>query len=190
MHPFTMRSRPVSPSSTTAPSAPSSHGMMRKRTLQDAQPQTPGMRFPQSSPQSRSPGPQAFQFDSSPRTDNGLLSSPATLYSSPMARSASAQASFSPYSPYGAANTSPLGQVDDDFDPHVKPRRPRIKRRRTLADAGLPTPPGDGKRDGGSNPRVGFGKDGEDVWPAEINSAFHSGASTLPRALSPPLSTR
>ncbi|GAA5929344.1 hypothetical protein JCM3775_002315 [Rhodotorula graminis] len=176
-----MRSRPVSPSSTTSPGGPSSHGMVRKRTLQDAQPQTPGMRLPQSSPQSRSPETQAFQFDSSPRTDGGLLSSPATLYSSPMARSASAQASFSPYSPYGAANTSPLGQVDDDFDPHGKPRRPRIKRRRTLADAGLPTPPGDGKRDGGSNPRVGFGKDGEDVWPAEINSAFHCALRLLPR---------
>ncbi|GAA5835463.1 hypothetical protein JCM9279_004548 [Rhodotorula babjevae] len=180
-----MRSRPISPSSTTSPKGPASHGMVRKRTLQDAQPQTPGMRFPQSSPESRSPRTQAFQFDSSPRTDGGLLSSPATLYSSPMARSASAQASFSPYSPYGAATLGSLGQLDDDDDdlaPEVKPRRPRIKRRRTLADAGLPTPPGDVKHNVvSSNPRTGFGKDGEDVWPTEINDAFHSALRLLPR---------
>lgn len=172
-----MRSQPNSPSDATSPS---SHGMVRKRTLQDAQPQTPGMALAQSSPDSRSPvAAQGFRFDSSPRTGGGgLLSTPATIYSSPMARSASAQASFSPFSPYDGAETSPLGKADPDYARDSKPRPPRIKRRRTLADAGVPDPAAATEEEFVSpRTRQGYGKDGEDVWPEDCEQAFQTGAS-------------
>ncbi|BGP46171.1 hypothetical protein JCM10450v2_002011 [Rhodotorula kratochvilovae] len=179
-----MFEQPVSP--TTAAS-PSSHGMVRKRTLQDAAPPplSPSTAFAPSPATSSSPAAHAFQFDSSPRASGSLLSSPASVYSSPMARSASAQSSFSPFSPYSGANTSPLGKADPDYDPDATVRRPNIKRRRTLAEAGLPRSPVKSKAESRSPeqplPARGFGKDGVDVWPTDCEEAFHTALLLLPR---------
>ncbi|GAA6057685.1 hypothetical protein JCM3770_003841 [Rhodotorula araucariae] len=175
-----MYGQPVSPTTATSPA---SHGMVRKRTLQDAAPlpRSPSTVREQSLAASSSPVACRFQFDSSPR-DSALPSSP---YTSPMARSASAQPSLSPFSPYNGIATSPLCKADLNCDPDAPVRRPNIKRRRTLAEASLPSSPVKAKAEGESPEQPasvrGFGKDGVDVWPADCEEAFHTALTLLPR---------
>ncbi|GJN88439.1 hypothetical protein Rhopal_001405-T1 [Rhodotorula paludigena] len=124
--------------STGSPPAfatPASQGMIRKRTLQDAQPSSPHMQLAQSPASSSSPVAYGFNFDSSPR-NNGLLSSPASIYSSPMSRSASAQSVFSPFSQ--TLHTSPLAKVGAAGAESASSVRPNMKRRRTFAEGASP----------------------------------------------------
>lgn len=164
---------PVSPPNSAGPS---SHGMVRKRTLQDLQPpSSPNMQsFPHPGSSSSPSIQHSFQFDSSPR--NAQLSSPASIYSSPgMARSASAQATFSPFRQ--TITTSPLGRMCEQDEEVPGGRRPGMKRRRTIA-GDSPTSPV--KQDNSVSQQLSYtprcaGKDGEDVWPPDVEEAFHTG---------------
>ncbi|EMS25364.1 TEA domain family member 1/3/4 [Rhodotorula toruloides NP11] len=170
---------PVSPPNSAGPS---SHGMVRKRTLQDLQPpSSPNMQsFPHPGSSSSPSIQHSIQFDSSPR--NAQLSSPASIYSSPgMARSASAQATFSPFRQ--TITTSPLGRMCEQDEEVPGGRRPGMKRRRTIA-GDSPTSPV--KQDNSVSQQLSYtprcaGKDGEDVWPPDVEEAFHTALALLPR---------
>lgn len=170
------RSAAAPPVSPPTSAGPSSHGMVRKRTLQDLQPpSSPNMQsFPHPGSSSSPSIQHSFQFDSSPR--NAQLSSPASIYSSPgMARSASAQATFSPFRQ--TITTSPLGRMCEQDEGVPAGRRPGMKRRRTIA-GDSPTSPV--KQDQSVSQQLSYtprcaGKDGEDVWPPDVEEAFHTG---------------
>lgn len=137
------------------------------------------MQLAQSPASSSSPVAYGFNFDSSPR-NNGLLSSPASIYSSPMSRSASAQSVFSPFSQ--TLHTSPLAKVGAAGAESGSSVRPNMKRRRTFAEGASPgeLPCSPVKAESVSpvmaarTPKMQL-----DIWPPDVEKAFHDGESTF-----------
>jgi hypothetical protein len=140
-------------------STPSSAPMARKRTFQDLDlPASPHTLASSSSPFVGRPN----GFDS---PHNAFLSSPATVYSSPMGRSVSAQSTFNSFTQ--TLESPPKKEIKTEQISPPK-TRPGMKRRRTIADVSAsPASP------------VPFidGRNGEDVWPADVEAAFHAGTS-------------
>ncbi|GAA6000966.1 hypothetical protein JCM10207_007346 [Rhodosporidiobolus poonsookiae] len=151
---------------------PASTGMVRKRTWHDLQPSTPAGP-PHSHASSSSPYLTASDADAS--GFNSFLSSPPTIYSSPMGRSNSAQSSFSAF-------TQPPSSPKKGLTPPSG--RPGMKRRRTIADVTeSPTSPTKEPESPASLDAIALGqlKEGENVWPQDVEEAFQTALRLLPR---------
>lgn len=144
-------------------SPPLSNSMIRKRTLQEmSTPQSPftfdnAQSSSSSSPMSSLP---SFEFDTVNQIGTSSPFSTATLDSSPMvlSRSTSSDSSYD--------SNKVKADSDEEETPSTLSKAPEMKRRRTI-DTDLLTPL---KID-----RRGNGKDGQDVWPADVETAFHDG---------------
>ncbi|BGP13975.1 hypothetical protein JCM10213v2_001913 [Rhodosporidiobolus nylandii] len=149
--------------------------MARKRTFQDLDPSSP-LPNPYTLPSSSSP--YVGRSSDVETGAHGFLSSPPTVYSSPMGRSASAQSTFCAFT---QELVSPYSQKEQASP---SKRRPEMKRRRTIADATSPTTPMKEPQSPINEldwSTRGNGKDGEDVWPADVEEAFHRALRLLPR---------
>ncbi|GAA5888212.1 hypothetical protein JCM6882_000323 [Rhodosporidiobolus microsporus] len=155
--------------------APTSTAMMRKRTWQDLDPSTPATAAYSAAASSSSPF-LSTSFDSDSAPQNGFLSSPPTLYSSPMGRSVSAQSTFSTFT---QSLSSPKKA---DLSPPVP--RPGMKRRRTIAETDSPKSPIKVPESPAGMLEMqyrGGNHNGEDVWPKDVEDAFHTALRLLPR---------
>ncbi|GAA6059420.1 hypothetical protein JCM10212_003652 [Sporobolomyces blumeae] len=168
-----------------------SASMVRKRTFHDMTPGTSSSpRYP---PCDSSPMSVAF-------TEYNYLSSPhdsvSTLASSPMSRNASTQSCFSSFappdysddpstqSPSAPSLWTPYAPFSPSNDLAPPTDRPGMKRRRTMPEAGhLQKFSSPSKSREGAPPVTprGNGKDGEDVWPAEVEECFQTALRLLPR---------
>lgn len=153
-----------------------------------------------SSPAS-SPGRSPYRFQS-PRARNGgasggdagiLLSSPGSIYSSPdMTRSISAQSIFGPplhqqqyqqHHPQAGIASSPLARSGSlDVVGPKRPKRAAVKRRRTVI-GGPPTSPELSPRLSPPSFKRWYGREGENVWPPEVDEAFFRGSSLSSRPI-------
>lgn len=111
----------------------------------------------------------AFDFDalSVASSSSPYAGSVSTLGSSPMTFSNSSQSSFTSLGDDGDADSGD----DASFNP-----RPGMKRRRT-APSLMSTPT---RQEGGYvvAEKRGNGKDGQDVWPTDVEDAFYAGESS------------
>ncbi|GAA5970204.1 hypothetical protein JCM11641_000309 [Rhodosporidiobolus odoratus] len=141
----------------------------RKRRLEDAEPSSPFVEQPYFDYASSSPYGGLSNDFFAPTTDP--LSSPSTVYSSPMGRSVSAHAAFDIYTQEVSSPQKVLATPSS--------ARPAIKRRKTVAD--IPSSPDTPLRKPKQESPRGNGKDGENVWPADVAEAFITGLRLLPR---------
>ncbi|GAA6026940.1 hypothetical protein JCM8097_005980 [Rhodosporidiobolus ruineniae] len=155
--------------------------MVRKRTRQDLNPSSPPTAVYASMAASSSPylTRRGSETDT-PYKQDGFLSSPPTVYSSPMGRSTSAQSTFGSF-------TQSLGSSAQKKALATPQERPGMKRRKTVQDVNS-SPASPIKQEYPSTPadaddfaQKGNGKDGEDVWPRELEEAFHTALRLLPR---------
>lgn len=191
---------PRSPSSRQPASSPSSRGgsLARKRTLPaDPVQGTPRMNSLSGTIESPS-SPLSSNDDSyrgqSPRRgvaggdgDAGkLLSSPASVYSSPdMTRSVSAHSIFGPPShlhQQGGVASSPLARSGSLDVVPTKTRSSPVKRRRTLCEPLAPSSPTMAPRLSPPSFKRWYGREGENVWPPEVDEAFFHGQFHLMQA--------
>ncbi|GAA5862139.1 hypothetical protein JCM8547_007752 [Rhodosporidiobolus lusitaniae] len=158
--------------------ASSSRPLARKRTFNDFDPSSPRA---QGCSTAASSSPYLYQPSnpSSTPQHSAFLSSPPTVYSSPMARSVSAQSTFNSF--MQSLGSSP--QKASQFSPDNA--RPGMKRRKTIpSEMGSPASPIKPMQ----SPQTplegvmrGNGKDGEDVWPPHVEEAFQTAIRLLPR---------
>ncbi|KAM0749100.1 TEA-domain-containing protein [Meredithblackwellia eburnea MCA 4105] len=176
-------------SSRDSSSSPTSSGMVRKRTLNDmASGGAPSSSMAtygiynsinSSSPPSLVP---SFEFAGVPHLDHHFLTS------SPMSMSLS----NSPRSSFAALSSS--GSITDDEEDDdqnfLRPRfgngagRPNIKRRRTAPEIlGVVSPSTPPTRviERETTEKRGNGKDGQDVWPEDVEEAFHTALGIIPK---------
>lgn len=151
-----------------------STSMIRKRTLQEMtaiRPQSiPTTTYTfdstSSSPMSSLP---SFEFDH--LNNSGNTSSPFTNQSSPMTLCHS-NSSISSIGSHHQLQQQQLQQSqriiksNSDEESNLTNRAPEMKRRKTI-DVTLLTPT--------KSDRRGNGKDGQDVWPTEVENSFHAG---------------
>lgn len=170
--------------SSSSPSleSPTSTSMARKRTLEMSTTTPFHVGYDTMPSIMVNPLPASPHFISSFELDNisvASSSSPyagsvSTLDSSPMAFSNSSQSSFASFGDDCEAEDG------EDATMHA---RPEMKRRRTAP--GLMSTPT--RQDGGykSSEKRGNGKDGQDVWPEDVEQAFHDGEPTCQQARAP-----
>ncbi|KAM0753722.1 hypothetical protein T439DRAFT_322614 [Meredithblackwellia eburnea MCA 4105] len=185
-----------SPISNTDSSSPTSAGMVRKRTLNDmansGAPSPPVATYGiYDNLNSSSPHPiiPSFEFDGVVHPAGLTV---AALASSPMSMSLSnsSQSSFSALSCAGSTTTDAEFDMIDDEDEEndlLRPRfgndagRPGMKRRRTAPELLSPSTPPTRVVERESSDKRGNGKDGQDVWPADVEEAFHAALSIIPK---------
>ncbi|GAA5963526.1 hypothetical protein JCM21900_004540 [Sporobolomyces salmonicolor] len=180
----------MQPSSPPFVDLPASVSMVRKRTFQDMQPSHHSTSTRHIHTASSS-SPSSLDFCNDPH-----LSSPhasvSTLASSPMSRAVSAQSCFSSFTQsfdddgyatalYPAPMVFSPSQLSVTSPLSLHGERPDLKRRKTMSDVMTSPPtPSKARQPAVVTPR-GNGKDGEDVWPADVEEAFHTALRLLPR---------
>ncbi|KWU46513.1 hypothetical protein RHOSPDRAFT_31971 [Rhodotorula sp. JG-1b] len=190
---------PRSPSSRQLASSPSSRGgsLARKRTLPTDSVQGTQRMNSLGGTMETTSSPVSSTGDSyrgqSPRRgeaggdgDAGkLLSSPASVYSSPdMTRSVSAHSIFGPPShlhQQGGIASSPLARSGSLDVVPTKTRSSPVKRRRTLCEPLPPSSPTMAPRLSPPSFKRWYGREGENVWPPEVDEAFFHALHLLPR---------
>ncbi|GAA5833293.1 hypothetical protein JCM11251_005196 [Rhodosporidiobolus azoricus] len=152
--------------------APASTAMIRKRTWQDLDPSTPATGPAYSTASSSSP---FLSRSTGPHStpQNGFLSSPPTVYSSPMGRSVSAQSTFS--------NLTQNLSSPKKEGVSTPAQRPGMKRRKTIAETDSPKSPIKVPESPADLIFRGMTSNGEDVWPKDVEDAFHTALRLLPR---------
>ena len=184
---------PRSPSSRQLASSPSSRGgsLARKRTLPTDSVQGTQRMNSLGGTMETTSSPVSSTGDSyrgqSPRRgeaggdgDAGkLLSSPASVYSSPdMTRSVSAHSIFGPpphLHQQGGIASSPLARSGSLDVVPTKTRSSPVKRRRTLCEPLPPSSPTMAPRLSPPSFKRWYGREGENVWPPEVDEAFFHG---------------
>ena len=173
-HAPTREAAAMQQSSSSSPTveSPTSTSMARKRTLEMT---STGLKpnynddlsfLIRSMPSSPGLIP-SFEIDdiSVASSSSPYAGSVSTMASSPMMQCNSSQTSF--------ASASSVGDSEMDFgEDDTVTSRPEIKRRRTAP--GLMTTPTRAPGSSGGDKR-GNGKDGQDVWPADVEEAFQGG---------------
>ncbi|KAI5480946.1 TEA domain family member 1/3/4 [Pseudohyphozyma bogoriensis] len=188
LHMFALQHTPAHPATQLLSSpgldTPSAGQMARKRTLNDmgSFPHVYDHHHPIAS-SSPNPNIPSFEFDPAHPAPDAKYHPHAHLSSSPMMLHRSNNSSRSSLSHHDDYEHDQLDHDDDDDELAPPPYRPEVKRRRTAPDVmAVPSTPVRGyKQSPKSVEKRGNGKDGQDVWPPEIEEAFHTALTIIPK---------